>query len=1000
MATKKKKVSQLPEALSLVGLWILGVDNDNDSVKASMHLLKGLNVELRLTGTAIQWRQEGGVWADLISIAALQKPAADAADALAQYLQATDAEIDELIENTNAARTAANAAATAATNAANAATTAKNAADTAAAAATGAATGANTARDAARDAATAATNAANAATTAKNAADAAAAAATAAANAAITAKNAAATAAAAAIAAANAATTAKNAADTAAAAATAAANAATTAKNAADTAAAAATAAATAATNAATTATTAAAAANAAAAKATEISNNPPKIEGGTWWLYNLTTHAYVNSTLPARGPQGKGPIVLANGNFGNWSDATNQYEDSGVDAAATIDLVNVPVAFAKAGSRTLPATGDSVPTVFGKMLRWLSDLKALAFKDKVSYTTDIDNLPRLGQVIHNLKNETTAAGTAAKVLTVPAGYTLTTNDLVRVTWTIANTASTPTFSVSGTVYPVWFNGAVLGQANQYSNIIAGSEILYLFDGAKFHQIGSNFRSQADATAIATTVGLTMGEAIPANRIIMEGADNKFYSLVTEPTSTTAATKPVATAAFKLGGMIYWRNAASAIGAQNPTVFNIFSFSTAWYDYALNGSGHLAVTRMCYLKGTVNAAGNFVLDNSSYTSFYTTTIPTTDDGFVYIELGWVGSTTVRFYLGDVHRAFWFKDGKFRPYGERDLKALALKEKVNYTTDVDNLPRLGQVVYQAENKTTAEGTAAKVLTVTPADYTPTNGDILCVKWTIRNTVANPTFTIGSTNYPVWFAGTTLSPGEQYSILVNTVAYYHFDGTRFHAVGSNFRTQNWFMQFAVDMGLTTGEAMFPNRFIMQGADDKYYSLVTLGSSSTAATKPAATVEFKLHGRIFYNTNTIASPTVGSTAAYYVAIRLTGNWQTYGLNGSGHLGANRMCYLKGTVNAAGNFVLDNSSYTSFYTTTVPTTDDGFVYIEFIWIGSANTRVELLINHRAFWFKDGKFSLYGAYGSGGGGGIGDMDGGNAFSVYGGSLSIDGGTL
>jgi hypothetical protein len=49
---------------------------------------------------------------------------------------------------------------------------------------------------------------------------------------------------------------------------------------------------------------------------------------------------------------------------------------------------------------------------------------------------------------------------------------------------------------------------------------------------------------------------------------------------------------------------------------------------------------------------------------------------------------------------------------------------------------------------------------------------------------------------------------------------------------------------------------------------------------------------------------------------------------------------------------------------------------------------------------SHPAFWFKDGKFRPYGTYGSGGGGGGGDMDGGNAFSVYGGSMTIDGGNL
>jgi hypothetical protein len=72
------------------------------------------------------------------------------------------------------------------------------------------------------------------------------------------------------------------------------------------------------------------------------------------------------------------------------------------------------------------------------------------------------------------------------------------------------------------------------------------------------------------------------------------------------------------------------------------------------------------------LKGRVNAAGNFVLDNTSFTSFYTTDVPTSDDGFVYIEFIWIGSANDRMYMRNSHPAFWFKDGMFRPYGQREV----------------------------------------------------------------------------------------------------------------------------------------------------------------------------------------------------------------------------------------------------------------------------------------------------------------------------------------
>lgn len=96
------------------------------------------------------------------------------------------------------------------------------------------------------------------------------------------------------------------------------------------------------------------------------------------------------------RGEQGKPLVVLANGNYGNWNESTQQYDDSGVQASATVDLENVPVAFTEAATRETINTGETVPTVFGKLKKWFSDLGALAWKSKVDYQNDINNLPTL----------------------------------------------------------------------------------------------------------------------------------------------------------------------------------------------------------------------------------------------------------------------------------------------------------------------------------------------------------------------------------------------------------------------------------------------------------------------------------------------------------------------------------------------------------------------------------------------------------------------------
>ena len=105
------------------------------------------------------------------------------------------------------------------------------------------------------------------------------------------------------------------------------------------------------------------------------------------------------------RGLQGKSLIVLPNGHYGQWDEAQKQYVDSGVEAAATIDIDNVNVTFSESESRVQIETGESIPTLFGKIRKWFSELKELAFKDKVDYNTDIDNLPSL-ITLHDVQNE------------------------------------------------------------------------------------------------------------------------------------------------------------------------------------------------------------------------------------------------------------------------------------------------------------------------------------------------------------------------------------------------------------------------------------------------------------------------------------------------------------------------------------------------------------------------------------------------------------------
>lgn len=58
-----------------------------------------------------------------------------------------------------------------------------------------------------------------------------------------------------------------------------------------------------------------------------------------------------------------------------------------------TGDAGNTTVAFTQSGSRALPSTGESLKTIVGKVVKYLGDLKAVAFSGSYS---DLSNLPTL----------------------------------------------------------------------------------------------------------------------------------------------------------------------------------------------------------------------------------------------------------------------------------------------------------------------------------------------------------------------------------------------------------------------------------------------------------------------------------------------------------------------------------------------------------------------------------------------------------------------------
>lgn len=161
---------------------------------------------------------------------------------------------------------------------------------------------------------------------------------------------------------------------------------------------------------------------------------------------------------------------------------------------------------------------------------------------------------------------------------------------------------------------------------------------------------------------------ITFGAYTHGYQILLEGADGKFYP-VTEGGST-GNTNTVSTAELKLGGTIlYYGNSADRAAGYEGGGYDLYSgIYNGEMEYWNNVDAGWAVPyRSFYFVGTVNDQGNFVLDNSTYTSFLTQDLPTSEDGKVYVQVGIMNNNYDAYRLNVDHPIYEFKDGKLRNY---------------------------------------------------------------------------------------------------------------------------------------------------------------------------------------------------------------------------------------------------------------------------------------------------------------------------------------------
>lgn len=277
----------------------------------------------------------------------------------------------------------------------------------------------------------------------------------------------------------------------------------------------------------------------------------------------------------------------------------------------------------------------------------------------------------QFGKIIH-FGTCTTASATVAKEVTI-AGYTPSLGDIICITYTLGSTASAPTLSINGgSAINIQLNG--INANTTVHTIVANAEVKYCYDGTYWQMFGSQRTSDSNSMELDYMgVACKVGAETTRWKILMQGTDDRFYPLTIGNATTTD--KTISTAEFKIGGLVVWYATTATLAAGSSSLTMYTEYNSANFTYAINKAAYsLTANTNMYLKGTINSSGNFVLDNTTTTSAFVEVLPTTDDGFVYMFLGYSYSNNA-FKLMQQHPIYWYKDGELRPYGNEEYLKL-------------------------------------------------------------------------------------------------------------------------------------------------------------------------------------------------------------------------------------------------------------------------------------------------------------------------------------
>lgn len=468
-------------------------------------------------------------------------------------------------------------------------------------------------------------------------------------------------------------------------------------------------------------------------------------------------------------------------------------------------DKADNTTSFTEALTRENIASGETIPTILGKIKKWFTDLKTVAFtgsyNDLSDKPTDTNNRRAFFGTCD------TASGTPTKVVTLSDtnGWELTAGTIVGVNFDNYNTAESVKLNINDTgAKNIWYDGGIYVGSTMYICGYANRTIYYMYDGTYWRWLSMGAQwpdGRVGQTATdSTNADYEVIFSYTANNVTTSEEARKSSKLKFNPstgnlqttqingvtvgnspkfTDTTYTPATAAPGAIASSGSVgtstnYARqdhthaitvatgdsNGQVKIAGQNASVKGLGTAAyTASTDYAVN-------------KLLTNEDLNTITDPGFYNAGGGNTVTNKPSGMDAFGMEVIHNAAGNYYVQVI-------------YGSNS--AIAYRRKCNNGTWAD---WTGDKYTDTNNRKsfygtcdTASATAAKVVTLSDTTgWELKAGTIVGVKFTNTNTATNCTININGTGAKNVYYGTGVNSDTNYAFgSANRISYFMYDGT---------------------------------------------------------------------------------------------------------------------------------------------------------------------------------------------------------------------------